>query len=226
MATIQFENEQYIGTPLKSTEEELLERQLATMLTAKGSFLEELLKENPHAIRGAAQVAKNKLEANFAGMSAGDGEVGISKIRPGHILRSTGTTETPANDWRFTFTADGDYYVGYSTNNTTAVNIDKECLLLILGVMFTQGGQPVVEELRVQIGGTTYPVMVIRDAWIADNDFNVRAIPIRPLLLEPKATTLWESYSLVAGQNELVLVGLTFGLGRFLRTQAYTSVNT
>ena len=171
-------------------------------------------------------VAKDKFDAPFTGMSAGDSEIGMQKIRPGQILRTTAASETPSNTWSFSFTADADYWIGYGSNNTTAVNIDKDVLLLCLAMGFTQGSQPVVEEVLIKVGGTEYPVMVVRDAWTADNKFKVRAVPIRPFILVPKATCLGQTYSIAAGTNELVMYGLAFGMGRFLRKQEYTSVST
>ena len=225
MAEIIFENEKFNGTELNGVELALLQKQVDTMLTARGSFYEELLKENFLKIVGAAQVAKRYFEAAFTGLSAGDGEIGLQKIRSGHIKRTTDTTETPSNAWSFDFAAGNDYWLGYSTNNTTAANMDKEACVLILGLMFTQGAQPSVEELYWAVGGTTYPVEVIRDAWAADNDFGVRGIPIRPKLLVPKATYLVQARSTNAGTNELVALGVTFGLGRFLRLQSYSTVS-
>ena len=225
MGRVIFENEGYNGADLVPEELALLQKQVDTMLTARGSFYEELLKENFQKIVGALMVAKEYFKAPFTGMSAGDGEIGLQKIRSGHLLRTTGTTETPNNDWSVAFTSGNDYWMGYSTNNTTAANMDKEACVLILGLMFTQGGQPNVEELYWQVGGTTYPVEVIRDAWAADNDFGVRGIPIRPKLFVPKATYLVQARSTNAGTNELVALGVTFGLGRYLRQQSYSTVS-
>ena len=67
---------------------------------------------------------------------------------------------------------------------------------------------------------------MIRDAWAADNDFGVRGIPIRPLLIVPKGTALWQTRETVAGVNELVALGVTFGKGRWLRQQSYASIST
>lgn len=225
MPKVVFENEVYNGADLASEELALLQKQIDTMFTARGSFYEELLKENFQKIVGALMVAKEYFKAPFTGMSAGDGEIGLQKIRSGHFRRTTAATEAADNDWTFAFTAGNDYWVGRDTNNTTAANIDKEVCVLILGVMFTQGAQPVVEEMYWQVGGTTYPVEVIRDAWTADNDFGVRGIPIRPKLLVPKATVLTQTRQTIAGTNELVALGVTFGLGRYLRSQSYSAIS-
>lgn len=220
-----FRGLKHVGSDLSTVEEKLLADELAKCLAAPDSFKAWLYKENMAAIKGGLEVAKNKLDAGFGGMAAGDAEIAMQDIRPGHILRTTGTTETPSNDWTFSFAADADYWIGYGTNNTTSINIDKELLLLALGVWFTQGANPVVEELLIKVGATDYPVEVIRDAWAADNPWGIRAMPIKPLLLVPKDTCLVQSYSIEAGTQELVLLGLAFGMGRLLRKQSFTSVS-
>lgn len=221
-----FENEQYVGEALSPEERALLEMQIRNDFAAPGSFYEMLLMRNLGKVIGAGEVAKDKFKAPFTGMSAGDSEFGMQKIRAGHIMRTAATTETCANTWSFTLTTSTDYLVGYSTNNTTAINIDKEALVLLLGVVFTQGAGGQVEELYVQVGSTTYPVISIRDAWMADNDFGVRGVPIRPILLIPKATVLIQTLSIAANVAELVFLGVTFGMGRYLRQQTYSTVST
>ena len=231
MPQVIFENETYTGKELSPDEEAILRKAVGVdrgggFLAAKGSFYDQLLRDNFDRVRASLMVAKERLDAPFTGLSASDSELGIQKIRPGHILRDAAATEDALNSWSFSFTTAGDYYVGYDASNTTAVNIDKEACLLVLGVMFTQGSQPVVEDLLIQVGSITYPIVPIRDAWAADNAFGVRGVPIRPIILVPKATTLWRTYSIAAGVNELVLLGVTFGFGRYLRTQIYTTIST
>ena len=78
----------------------------------------------------------------------------------------------------------------------------------------------------IKVGGTEYPVQTIRDSWFADNKFGIRVVPIRPFLLPPKATCLAQVHSIAAStEQELVLLGVTFGLGRKLRKATYTAVD-
>lgn len=221
-----FENEEYNGEELTEQEKTLLLNQLYGVLAAESSVLAALFKENEEKIIGAAEVAKDKFASPFKGLSASDTEFGLQLIRPNHVLRTTGATETNANDWSFTFTADADYWIGRDTNNTTAINIDRRLLVMPLGVAFTQGATPIVEELLLQVGPTTYPVIVLRNSWLADNPNGVRFTRIRPMIWIPKQTVLGQVYSILAGINELVLVGLSFAMGDLLRAQAPTTVQT
>jgi len=224
VSKVVFSTKEYVGKDLTGEEEALLERHVKGFIGGESNYLRSLLNFNWQSIIGALQVAKEQFKQPFRGILATDSEIGVQLIRPGHVMRTTDTTETPANDWTFSFTADEDYWVGFGTNNTTAANIDKELLLLLLGVQFTQGNQPTVEELYIQIGETVYAPYVIRQAWQADNPNRVRAQRIHPLLIEPKQTLLVQTYSILAGTNELVLLGLAFGPGRFLRKTSYTAV--
>lgn len=225
-STVVFENETYNGETLTDDEQNLLKNQLYSILGAESTILSSLFRENERKVIGAAEVAKEKLDAPFTGLSAGDSEFGMQLIRPGHVLRTTGSTETCETTWIRTLTADDDYWIGYGTNNTTAVNIDKRLLVLVLGVTFTSGNAPVSEELYLTVGSTTYPVMVLRNGWWADNPNGVRFTRIRPLIFVPKTTVLGRTYQELAGEQELVLVGISFGMGDLLRTRELSSVQT
>ena len=163
MATIEFEGQQLNGLTLDAGEEQLLEKQLLGFMASHNSFMEDLLRDNFKAIKAGLQVAKASLsDATFKGMYAGDSELTMQLIRPGYVLRSTSSTETPANDWTVTLTSGNDYWIGFDTNNTTAVNIDKRLCLVPLAVAWTQGGTPTIEEIYVQLGNVSYPINVIR----------------------------------------------------------------
>jgi hypothetical protein len=255
VSSIFLETEEYTGEALDKREEFLLARQLFTYIypidlpglammsdynqfnvetfrsqlsaCKPDSFHAKLFADNYQNVRAALQVAKAELGgAPFKGLFAGDSEIGMQVIRPGHILRSTSSTETPVNDWTVTLAAASDYWIGYDTNNTTAINIDKRLCVLPLAVSFTQGGNPQVEELYVQLGGTSYPVQVIRQSFFADNVNRIRAARIRPMIWKPKSRPLVQVYSIAASTQEMVLDGISFGLGDLLRTQIPASVQT
>jgi hypothetical protein len=222
-----WENDTFVGEELSPSEAALLEEQVLNVLAADSPLLKKLFAANMPKIRAALQVAKKELSAVFTGISAGDPEIGVSLIRAGHILRTTGGTETPSWDWSFSFTAGNDYWIGYSTNNTTAINIDSRIgSIIMLGVVFTQGNSPVVEDLFFQVGPTTYPLQVIRQSWLGDADGDNRFARIRPLLVKAKDTLICQTRETLAGQNEMVMVGLTFATGFYLRLQAPTTVTT
>lgn len=226
---VAFENESWYGEELDANELQILKSQLYNVIGADNAVLTSLFRDNEAKIIAAAAVAKLQNQANFTGMSASDRELGFQLIRPFHVLRSTSGTETPINTWRSdgiatgAFTASGDYWIGQGTNNQTAINIDKRLVILPLGVVFTGGLQPTVEELLFQLNATTYPVNVIRWAMNADNPNRVRYARIRPMIWPGKATVLAQVWSIAAQLLEMQLVGLTFGTGDILRLQSSTA---
>ena len=219
------------GEALESEEKQLLLSTVYDYLAADNSFLKELFKVNEGAILAAASVAKDRLDAPIRGMLAGDAEVGVQLIRPGHILRDTTTAETPINTWDSdsitsgAFAAGNDYWIGSGSANSTPVKISQYLTLVIFGVMWTQGNAPTVEEIYLQIGSTTYAPFVVRPAWAGDNPNRIRAARFHPLLAEPRATILAQVRSSVAGRQELVLLGLAFGKGSYLRNQSYAAAD-
>jgi len=233
MAKVTFAGKEYTGTELTDAERDLLFKHVFNYLAAGNDFLRGTFDLNKESIESAVMVAKSKLEAPFNGILAGDSQIGVQLIRPGHIMRGTGATETPLNTWdSFGITSGGgafvsgsDNWIGYGADNATAVNIDKEALLTPMGIMFSQGQAPVVSEVRFQIGETTYPVTGLRNAFVADTPNRIRAVRFHPLLMEPKQTVLGVAWSESGGRQEMQLLGLTFGLGRFLRQQSYSSVS-
>ena len=227
MSRVTFENEEFNGVDLTPAEEALLQKQLFGFLAGHSSFLEDLFKDSYPYIRAGLEVAKTELGgAPFRGMFGGDSELVMQLIRPAYVIRTTGATETADNTWSFTFTAGNDYWIGFGTDNTTAINIDKRACVVPLAVAWTQGGSPTVEELYVQLGGTAYPVNVVRHGWYADNINRVRYARIRPQIWRPKSRPLVQVRVLSASVQELVLVGIAFVMGDLARAQAPTTIQT
>ena len=215
---------------LDNTEMNLLQRQVLNRngeISYGNTFLQDLFQDHAGLIHAACRVAKEMLgNIAYRGMMAGDNELGVSLIRPCMVKRTTGGTETPSGDWTFSFAAGSDYWLGFGTDNTTALNIDKRLLVVPMAVWWSQGGAPVVEELQFRVGQNVYPYQVIRHGWIADNQNRVRAARIRPMIWAPKDTVLSQVSSLVANDQEMVLVGLAFAKGDYLSTRLPTSVQT
>lgn len=220
---VAFAGKEVDGEELTIEERELLLKTVYDYIGYGNSWLTDLLKLNEKEIIGAAMVAKDKFDAPIKGMLAGSSEVGVQLLRPGHILRDTTTAETPANTWSFTFTTAGDYWIGSGANNTTAINVSQYLVLLLLGVWWTQGGQPIVEELYLQVGNTTYPVIVLRQGWQADNPNRIRAVRFHPILAEARQTILGQTYQIAAGVQEMQILGLAYGPGRYLLKTSYVA---
>lgn len=215
-----------LAASLTREDRDLIDRDIFGTLAGQQGYLRRLFEQNRVEIQAALAVAKMKIAATFRGIEASSSELGVRLIRAGDIMRTTGTTEAPSNDWTFAFAAGSGNWLGFSATNGTDLNIDKRMLMLVLGVMFTQGTSPVVEDIQWKIGGQTFPMEVIRHAWVADNENRVRIASIRPKILSPKQTINVQARTTLAGTNELTVVGLTFGLGSFLNLIAPAAVQT
>lgn len=227
---VAIEGNPYATQELTNTEMQLLERQVLSRqgeIAFGNGFLQDLYSDNRELIIDACKAAKHAFSgAAFKGLFAGDSQFGVSPILPAHVLRSAATTETVVNDWTRTFTADGDYWIGFSTDNTTAINIDKRLLVLVLAVAWSQSWAPVVEKIQFQIGNNIYPYQSVRHGWYADNVHRLRGARLRPMIFAPKDTVLAQIYSLVGADQEMELLGLSFAKGDLLRAQAPTTVQT
>lgn len=224
-SSVVFEGQEVNSQPLSPQEQALLTDQLLNVMAAGSAILHDIYASNLDRILAAAAVAKLQVGASFTGLSASDSELGMQHIRPGHIMRTTATTETPNNSWSFAQTSGtAQAFIGYSTSNGTAINIDKRAVIVPLAVGFSAGVQPVTEELYVQLGSTTYPVMVVRNAWLADNLNQVRIARLRPMIWPGRSQVLVQANNIAAQTQEMPFLGVTFGKGDFLRLTSYASV--
>lgn len=221
---IYFAGREVEGETLSDEEKSLLLKTVYDYIAFGNSWLLDTFKLNEKEIISTAMIAKKEFGA-IKGMLASDSEVAVQLLRPGHIKRTTTTAETPSNTWNFTFTTAADYWIGFGTDNTTAVNISQYLVTVIFGAWWTQGAQPTIEEIYLQVGPTLYPIFVVRHGWLADNPNRIRAVRFHPILAENRMTVLGQTYGIAAGDQELVLVGLAMGPGRYLRKTSYVAAD-
>lgn len=217
------------GETLDGSERALLLKTTYDYIAGGNDWLLETFRLNEEGIAAAAMVAKDRFDAPIKGQLASGSEVGVQKLRPGHIMRDTTTAETPINTWDSesiqsgAFASGNDNWIGTGSANGTAIKISQYLVLVLFGITFTQGNSPVVEEVLFNVGGKEYPVVVFRQAWQADNKNRIRAIRFHPILLEPRQTILGQVNSIAAGRQELVIEGLAFGPARYLRNRSYAA---
>lgn len=187
------------------------------------------------AILTALRIAKASIGSGgmvFKGIKAGPSELGWAWIRPGDIMRTTATTQTPSNVWDFSFTVTGTStakkaWVGYGTSNANAVTIDKNCLIVVLGLI-GYDPFPAVDEIQVKHGNTEYNHEVVKLALsLADNDVGVRLAPIHTRIFSPTNTVyIATRNNRTVANQQLAIFGITFGKGDFLMTDYRTAVST
>lgn len=221
--TLTFAGKEIQYETLDADEQNIVRQTVLNYIVGGCDEMTKLFNLNMDSILLAAGVAKDKVGQAVRGQIAGDNEIGISLIRPGHVLRTTSTTETPTNSWSFSFSSGNQNWIGYGSSRATAMDVSQYLTLLAFGVMFTQGANPDIEEIFPQVGATLYPGIVVRNSWLSDNNSKVRIARFHPIIMEPRQTSLWSVNALQGVVNELVLVGVAFGPGRYLRKTSYSS---
>lgn len=218
-----------LGDTVTLDDKKILQRDLYEGILGKTSaFLRNLFEEHRVEIESTLAILKKATGSRFAGAFASDNEIAVQLIRAPYLMRTTGATETPTATWSFAFASGADNFIGYATDNATAINIDKRLALCILGVQFTGNVGSVVDEVLWTHGNVNFPSQVIRHAWTGDNDFGVRAVGLRPVIVGPKDTLLAAVHTIAAQTNELVVLGVAFAKGDLARTAAasITTVQT
>lgn len=214
------------GVPLTAADRDILERDLYRgILGDQSVVIRRLFETQREVIAAALAIAKNKMQASFAGAFASDTQIAVQLIRAPYLRRTTGATETPTTGWNFTFASGADDWIGFGSNNATAINVDKRLCMALLGLQFTGNAQPVVEEIEPTRGGISFPAQVIRQAWYGDNETRQRLTSIRPIVLAPRDTFLVDVVTKAAEDQELVFLGVAFALGSLART-AGASITT
>ncbi len=175
----------------------------------------------------AARIAKSKLAGSpvFAGVEGPSNALLFQELQAWHILRTTGATETPSKSWIMSLTVDEDYWIGYNTDNLSAINIDKELLVVPIAVADLTTNRA-VRSLKIKVGDVDRKPIGIKRLHVAPVGYRVPVIPIPTLILPPKETVLGKVYSDAAvTSGDLFLIGLTYGLGSKLTLQYKTTVD-
>lgn len=187
------------------------------------------------AILTALRIAKSAIGAGnmvFKGIKASPSELGWQWIRPGHIMRTTGTTETASNVWDFDFTVTGTttahkVWIGYGTSFASKVNIDKNCLILMLGLA-SFSPMATIDEIHVEHGNVTYnPEVVKYGLQLADSDGRVPLTPVHTRIFGPtNQVRVYTRNDRTIADHQISVFGITFGEGNFLSTDYYSTIAT
>jgi len=118
-----------------------------------GSSRSVVLQQRRSEIMPFGEVAKKKLSGSFNGMQGSDSEVVMHLTRPGEILRTVATTQACQNFWAFKYAAADTYeeWVGYGTSRSTAITMDKDCNVIVVGLL-TRRTPPPVREIYTKTG--------------------------------------------------------------------------
>lgn len=211
-------------------------------LIPEGAIARMIQQRKDH-VRMSIMVAKRMVGGTFKGIDGRGTEVVFGPIRPWHILRSAATAaETCSIAWgAISGTGGGaiaawatgntlsggasDYWIGYSTNNTTPINIDKRLLMLVMGYS-SIGPDHVVESVQLTVDSTTYqPTTIDIPLSLAPSDYRVSYVAAKSQIISPRAQVLGTVATSAAQIDTLQVIGVSTGQAA-LMIQQYTAAPT
>jgi len=210
----------YPVSPLDSEEMAVFEAQFDKLFGMNDSVERELFQDRRDVILGAIKAIKYKLNGpRFNGWNAGDQELGWSAIRPGHIRRNNviGTV------WLETFAAAGTWQRWYDSAAGVGYVAPYAAGQVILGIEslpFLTSVQPLVSATRWEIDRQVLVPFDVRGITIGDNARQVPIYPHPTILILPRSTVLSRIVSDITGNDYIRPVGLTIGLGKFIKVEA------
>lgn len=205
------------------TEAQLLADQLNTLVANLDSeMLTQFIVQRQEAIARAAAFSKTQFDEKlFGGINAGDNEIGLSVLRPGHILNNAPAGITDINDWYFDPGATGQ--VDWIGTNATPATPETDEVILALGFMDQSDMPTEYSAIDVQEFGRNVDMLPIDvdDARLMDNETGQQLVPLPSLIAQEN-----DNMHVLLRQDRDVerqprMVGFTFGLGSHLNQLQY-----
>lgn len=203
-------------------EAELLERQLNALFADMDSaMMTQALKQREEAIAKVATFAKQELDGKvFGGINAGDNQIGVSILRPGHI-RADPATGNAENDWYFDPGTTGwTDWIGDGGANNYSVGEDQ------VSVVFGFVDQDVSSEvsgINVEEFGRNMDMLPhdTNGARLRDNETEVQYTSLPTLVAQDNDQVHVKIRADRDVESQPRLFGLTFALGGFLNSEDY-----
>lgn len=200
--------------------------QFNKMFLSEHNPLRNMYAANRENIHAAVMVAKAKLgSAMFGGGRAASTELTMGYIRPGHIMRlNSDATETAANTWNFTTTANEDNFLGYgAADNDTPAKVDQDALVVLFG-WANETIDNEVDAVQLTVGNNDRPYNSFDMVNLNDSD-KAYILPTPVEILLPKVSYQGSLWAANAGVIRLRPIGVTISTGEFARQASYGVVN-
>ena len=208
--------------PLTQVELDTFKIQLADILMIPGAderkVMEDRIEQYVYALRSTKNELDNKPQ--FTGLNPEDTELGFGLIRPQFTHAGVATYKT---SWLVPIVALtwSDWLFEAAANPFT---IGRDFCLCITHLKSLLSPTPLLSECRFQVGrrGILIPNDT-RSLRLADSTNNIAIVAVPTMICKPKSSL----YARVkgdagAGNDEIVLGGLIFGLGRALKEEVPT----
>lgn len=205
-----------------SGEAAMFQDQFNSLLSnVNSSVIAEQLASRQNVIAKTATFAKAQFDNKvFAGINAGDNQIGFSVLRPGQI-RSDPSTGNAVNDWYFTPSSAGwNDWIGNGSGNDYSVGTDQ--VSVVFGFV-DQDVTSTVSNLNVQKFGRNMDMLPypLQDAQIKDNTNSIIYQPLPTLIAQENDNVHIRLRNDRVAESQPRLLGVTFALGGFLNNEDY-----
>jgi len=225
------QKEEFATTPLTPDERELFEAQYAELFFPPWSVERRFIDSRKDKVLQALEVAKNALDdRRFGGINAGDNEIGMSVIRPGHVGLCRDGTYTNAeadNTWRWVKTASApgyntgfDTWIHSPTHDTNPFVVHKDCFIFPMYIV-EESASPKLQTIKINVGRTDILYYDVSACRLRDPQTGISLIPLPTMYWGPNTDVKIAVQAKEAGTLEIRLGGFTFALGSFLDATTY-----
>jgi len=230
MVKLWTQNEEFATTALTPQEAQILQTQWNELFMPPWSFERKFINAKYAMVKTACEAGKNALdELTFGGFNAGNGEIGISSIRPGHVGLVNGTVPEANNVWKWkhdtTKSAQGvglENWIHSPTTATTAYNLNEDQFVYPMYIVEEQC-TPTIQTVKMDIGRTNILYYDVANCRLRDYQTGLSLIPLPTTFWLPQMDVLVALNFTSAKVTEPRLGGFTIAKGNFLDSSHYAS---
>lgn len=230
MVKLAIQNEEFATTALTSEEMNTLQAQWNDIFIPPWSFERQFIQLRWQTVQDAVSAAKNSLdELKFGGFNAGNSELAISMIRPGHVGLVNGNVPEANNVWKWKHdTVKEANAVGFEnwihspTTATTAYTLPEELFIYPMYIV-EENCSPKIQTVKMDIGRTNILYYDARACRLRDYQTGINLIPLPTTFWLPEMDILIALGFKESGVTEPRLGGFTIGKGFFMSATSYAA---
>jgi len=230
MVYLASQNETFAETALTPEEMGILTAQWKELFMPPWSYERQFVNSRWNIVMAGVQAAKNALEEKkFAGFNAGNGEIGISPIRPGHVGLVNGTVPESNNVWKWKHdcvkSAQGvglENWIHSPATAATAYTTHEDQFVIPLYIL-EENCCPRIQTVKLDIGRADILYYDVCASRIRDYTSGINLIPLPTTFWPPEIDILVALGHKMNGTTEPRLGGFTIALGSFLDAGYYTA---
>jgi len=234
MVKLVTQGEEFAETGLTGQEMGILKGQWKDLFMPEWSFERRFINSHFDKVINAVECAKNALdELRFGGFNAGNSEIGISPIRPGHVGMTTGDVPEADNVWKWkhdtkkeAYNVGFEYWIHSPTTATTAFAVNEDEFIYPMYIV-EENASPKIQTIKMNIGRTNILYYDVRASRLRDYQTGINLIPLPTTFWLPNMDVQVALGFKYAGVTEPRLGGFTIAKGSFLNATSYNvSTNT